>query len=117
MFGLECTHNEGMATAEQLNLFRKQTKELLTPAETAEVKEALNEFLEDKVSLFNSTRVGLLWRFMCVWRVCSVCVSVCVCVCLWVHCGLTARALAISDITYNCANETRVMSHDSRAAV
>ena len=40
-----------MATAEQLNLFRKQTKELLTAAETADVKEALNEFLEDKVRM------------------------------------------------------------------
>lgn len=38
-----------MATPEQLALFRKQTKELLTPAETKDVKEALGEFMEDKV--------------------------------------------------------------------
>eukprot|EP00035_Acanthoeca_spectabilis_P035156 m.32781 g.32781 ORF g.32781 m.32781 type:complete len:490 (-) comp7097_c0_seq1:225-1694(-) len=37
-----------MATPEQLALFRKQTKELLTPAETKGVKEALGEFMEDK---------------------------------------------------------------------
>ena len=37
-----------MATPEQVALFRKQTKALLTPEETKDVKEALGEFLEDK---------------------------------------------------------------------
>lgn len=37
-----------MATPEQVALFRKQTKALLTPEQTKDVKEALGEFLEDK---------------------------------------------------------------------